>query len=43
MDKIGTITIDVYKENDKTSFIIKSDNEDVLPIQYVIEDTLKLY
>ncbi len=43
MNKIGTITVDVYKEDCITSFDIKSDNEDVLPIQYVIEDVLKLY
>lgn len=44
MNKIGTVTISVYKCNDdSTSFEIKTDNENVLPVSYVIEDTLKYY
>lgn len=29
--------------NNNVIFTIKVDNEDVLPVSYVIEDTLKLY
>ncbi len=43
--KCGTITVSVYKEKSSGSHIfhIKSDNEDVLPVSYVIEDILSLY
>ena len=43
--KSGTITVSVYKSkiSDKTQFEIESDCEDVLPVSYVIEDTLYLY
>lgn len=43
--KSGTITVSVYKSkiSDKTHFEIESDCEDVLPVSYVIEDTLYLY
>ena len=41
---IGTITVSVFKTDDFfTSFEVKSDNENVLPVVYVIEDTLKKY
>lgn len=45
MNKIGTITVFVFKSNDKntTSFEVKSDNENVEQISYIIEDTLKYY
>lgn len=46
MDKhmIGTVTVSVFKtDNFFTSFEIRSDNENVLPVEYVIEDTLKKY
>lgn len=40
----GTITVSVFKCSDNsTSFKIETDNENVLPVSYVIEDTLKLY
>ncbi len=44
-EKCGTITISIYKENNSGSpiFYIKTDNEDVLPVSYVIEDVLALY
>lgn len=44
-EKVGTISIDVYKETitNGSLFYVKSENEDVLPVLYVIEDTLKLY
>lgn len=41
---IGTVTISVFKdENNEVNFKINNDNDDVLPVSYVIEDTLKLY
>lgn len=51
MEKVGTITVSVFKcesddennNNNNVIFTIKVDNEDVLPVSYVIEDTLKLY
>lgn len=44
-EKCGTITVTVYKESNSKSpiFYIDSDTEDVLPISYIIEDTLALY
>jgi len=44
-EKCGTITVSVYKDINTGSpiFHIQSDNEDILPISYVIEDVLKLY
>ena len=43
--KCGTVTVSVYKEKITGSpiFYIQSDNEDVLPVSYVIEDVLSLY
>ncbi len=44
MNKIGTITVSVFKSDDNsTSFKIETDDDDVLPVSYVIEDTLKFY
>ncbi len=44
MEKLGDIVVSVYKdENNKTNFQIETDNEDILPVSYVIEDTLKMY
>ena len=41
---IGTVTINVLKDtNDRIALEINTDNDDVLPVSYVIEDTLKLY
>ena len=41
---IGTVTIFVLKEKkNEVNFKINIDNDDVLPVSYVIEDTLKLY
>ena len=44
-EKCGTITVSIYKETSSGSpiFHIQSDNEDVLPVSYVIEDILTLY
>ena len=42
--KCGTITVSVYKDNlNRPFFKVQSDSEDVLPVSYVIEDTLFLY
>lgn len=44
MEKLGDITISVFRdENNRTNFQIKTNNEDILPVSYVIEDTLKMY
>ena len=41
---MGTVTISVFKdEKNEANFKINIDNDDVLPVSYVIEDTLKLY
>lgn len=44
LEKLGTITVSVFKNDDNiTDFHIETDNDSVLPVSYVIEDTLKLY
>lgn len=41
---IGTVTVSVFRdENQSISFEVITDDENVLPVSYVIEDTLKLY
>ncbi len=41
---VGTVTISVFKDtNNNVNFKINIDNDDVLPVSYVIEDTLKQY
>lgn len=44
-EEIGVISIHIYKEPTTNTpfFYIKSENEEVLPISHIIEDTLKLY
>lgn len=47
-EKVGTITVSVYKsyktsKMNQTVFDIETDNDNVLPVSYVIEDVLKLY
>ena len=44
-EKCGTITVSIYKEINSGSpiFHIRPDNEDVLPVSYIIEDVLALY
>lgn len=43
-EKCGTVTISVYTDESHNHFFdIKSDTDDVLPVSYVIEDTLSLY
>ena len=43
--KCGTVTVSIYKKSDSKSpiFYIESDNDDVLPVSYIIEDALSLY
>ena len=42
--KCGTVTVSVYQDASNSSiFKINSDTDDVLPVSYVIEDTLYLY
>lgn len=44
LKKCGTVTVSVYKDSsNKPIFKINSDTEEVLPVSYVIEDTLYLY
>lgn len=44
LEKLGTITVSVFKNAENvTDFCIETDNDNVLPVSYVIEDTLKLY
>lgn len=44
MQQEGTITITVFIDGDNNKhFVIQADNDDVLPVTYVIEDVLKLY
>ena len=41
----GTIKVSVFKDIDlkSYSFRIETDNDDILPVSYIIEDTLRLY
>ena len=43
--KCGTVIVSVYKDtsSNRPIFKINSDNDEVLPVSYVIEDTLYLY
>ncbi len=43
--KCGTITVSVYRDINSGSpiFYVEPDNEDILPVSYIIEDVLKLY
>jgi len=44
LKKLGTITVSVFKDDDNhTDFHVETDNDSILPVSYVIEDTLKLY
>ncbi len=44
-EKIGTVTISMYKEinTNLPFFHIQADNEDMLQLSYVLEDTLYNY
>lgn len=43
--KVGIVSVHMYKEAKTNApfFYIKSENKDVLPLSYIIEDTLKMY
>ncbi len=43
--EVGTVSIHMYKDikTDYPFFYIKSENKEVLPLSYIIEDTLKMY
>lgn len=44
MQELGTITVSVFKTDDNiTSFNVETDNDEIPPVSYVIEDTLKKY
>ena len=44
LQELGTITVSVLKTDDNiTSFNVETDNDEILPVSYVIEDTLKKY
>lgn len=42
---VGTVSVHMYKEPKTNApfFYIESENQEVLPISYVVEDTLKMY
>lgn len=44
-EKIGTVSIHMFKESktNRPFFYIESENQEVLPLSDVLEDTLKLY
>lgn len=43
--KVGTVSIHMYKESKTKApfFFVESENHEVLPISYVVEDFLKKY
>ena len=43
--KVGTISIHMYNELETNAplFFLESENQDVLPVSYVVEDFLKKY
>lgn len=44
LKKLGTVTVSVFKnEDNQTDFDVETDNDNVLPVSYVIEDMLKFY
>ncbi len=43
-EKCGTVTISVYKDENKlTCFLIQSDNDEVSNVVEIVEDTLCMY
>lgn len=44
-EQIGTICVSIYKDKETglSSFHVNPENEDVLQVSYVIEDTLKMF
>lgn len=45
LEKVGTVSVSMYKEKitDKPLFFLQLDNENMLQVSYVIEDTLKMF
>lgn len=45
MNKIGTVTVSVFKSDDRlsTSFKVEADNENIIQTSYIVEDALKSY
>lgn len=43
--KVGTVSVHMYKETKTNApfFYIESDNQAVLPVSYIVEDSLKMY
>lgn len=43
--KVGTVLIHMYRDSktNRPLFYIESENQDVLPLSDVLEDTLKMY
>ena len=44
-ENYGSITVQVFKENqtNQTIFYLQSDNDSLLPVVEILEDTLKKY
>ncbi len=43
--KVGTVSVHMYKETTTNTpfFYIESENLDILPVSYIVEDFLKKY
>ena len=44
-EEIGTVSVSIYKDKESglSSFHIDTENDDVVQVSYVIEDTLKMF
>lgn len=44
-ESIGTVSVSIYKDKESglSSFHVIPENDDVLQVSYVIEDTLKMF
>lgn len=44
-ETVGTIFVSIFKDvqTGLSSFCVNAENDSLLPVSYVIEDTLKLY
>ncbi len=43
-EEVGTISVSIFKnQNGLSSFTVNAENDNVLQVSYVIEDTLKMY
>ncbi len=45
VEKVGTISVSIYKNKNTgfSAYSIDADNDDVIQVSYMIEDTLKMY